>query len=87
MRLRSRDYYDLLQVPRSANDAQIKRAYRKLALKLHPGETFHEVHLARQQRPLRLRQRRWQRQRWRQWQSPAVAPSRPIPPACATLNV
>ncbi len=35
---RRRDYYDLLQVPRSANDAQIKRAYRKLALKMHPDK-------------------------------------------------
>lgn len=34
----ARDYYDLLQVPRSANDAQIKRAYRKLALKMHPDK-------------------------------------------------
>lgn len=33
-----RDFYDLLQVPRSANDAQIKRAYRKLALKMHPDK-------------------------------------------------
>lgn len=30
------DYYDLLQVPRGAGDAQIKRSYRKLALKYHP---------------------------------------------------
>lgn len=28
----------MLQVPRSANDAQIKRAYRKLALKMHPDK-------------------------------------------------
>ena len=35
---RSRDFYDLLQVPRSADEAQIKRAYRKLALKLHPDK-------------------------------------------------
>ena len=32
----SRDYYDLLQVPRSATEAQIKRAYHKVALKYHP---------------------------------------------------
>ena len=35
---RSRDYYDLLQVPRSATEAQIKRAYRKVALKYHPDK-------------------------------------------------
>jgi hypothetical protein len=33
-----RDYYDILQIPRSATDAQIKRAYRKLALKMHPDK-------------------------------------------------
>jgi preprotein translocase subunit Sec63 len=34
----ARDYYDLLSVPKHATDSQIKRAYRKLALKYHPGE-------------------------------------------------
>lgn len=34
----ARDYYDILQIPRSATDAQIKRAYRKLALKMHPDK-------------------------------------------------
>lgn len=33
----ARDYYDLLNVPKHATDNQIKRAYRKLALKYHPG--------------------------------------------------
>ncbi len=31
-----RDYYDVLNVPRSATDAEIKSAYRKLAMKYHP---------------------------------------------------
>ena len=31
-----RDYYDVLGVPRSATEPQIKSAYRKLALKHHP---------------------------------------------------
>eukprot|EP00475_Leptophrys_vorax_P014081 TRINITY_DN20469_c0_g1_i1.p1 TRINITY_DN20469_c0_g1~~TRINITY_DN20469_c0_g1_i1.p1 ORF type:complete len:365 (-),score=23.73 TRINITY_DN20469_c0_g1_i1:192-1286(-) len=36
--LASRNYYDVLQVPRSASEDQIKRAYRKLALKFHPDK-------------------------------------------------
>jgi molecular chaperone DnaJ len=31
-----RDFYDVLGVPRTATDAQISEAYRKLALKYHP---------------------------------------------------
>ena len=31
-----RDYYDVLGVPRSADDQTVKSAYRKLALKYHP---------------------------------------------------
>jgi DnaJ-class molecular chaperone len=34
----SRDYYDVLHVHRSADEATIKRAYRKLALKMHPDK-------------------------------------------------
>ncbi|KAI8100502.1 hypothetical protein M9435_006986 [Picochlorum sp. BPE23] len=34
----SKDYYDVLHVHRSADEATIKRAYRKLALKMHPDK-------------------------------------------------
>lgn len=30
------DYYDVLEVPRTASDDEIKRAYRKLAMRWHP---------------------------------------------------
>ena len=34
----SKNFYDVLSVPRGANDGQIKRAYRKLALQYHPDK-------------------------------------------------
>lgn len=34
----ARSYYDLLNVPKHADDNQIKRSYRKLALKYHPDK-------------------------------------------------
>src|SRR5262249_59855972 len=35
---KKRDYYDVLGVPRDADVATLKRAYRELALKYHPDQ-------------------------------------------------
>ena len=35
-----RDFYKILEVARDASDRDIKKAYRKLALKYHPGIVF-----------------------------------------------
>ena len=33
-----RDYYEVLEIDRNASDEQIKKSYRKLALKYHPDQ-------------------------------------------------
>ncbi|HUO74071.1 MAG TPA: molecular chaperone DnaJ [Solirubrobacteraceae bacterium] len=37
-----RDYYDILGVPRDAGDAEIKKAFRRLARELHPDVNTHD---------------------------------------------
>jgi len=36
--LRTKDYYEILDVPKEAKEDEVKKAYKKLALKLHPDK-------------------------------------------------
>lgn len=36
--LKKKDYYDILGIQKGANENEIKKAYRKLAIKVHPDK-------------------------------------------------
>ncbi len=38
MQVETKNYYDTLQISKGATDVEIKKAYRKLAMKWHPDK-------------------------------------------------
>ena len=47
MPVKFKDYYEVLDVPRTANDAEIKKSFRKLARKYHPDVAKRQINSGR----------------------------------------
>lgn len=49
----ARDYYEILEVPRTATEYDIKRSFRKLAIKMHPDKNVDDEDAAKKFQELR----------------------------------
>lgn len=78
--MQQRDYYELLEVSKTASDAEIKKAYRKLAMKYHPdrnpGDASAEEKFKEIQNAYSILSDKQKRQAYDQFGHAGVDPSR-----------